>query len=140
MLIDQSPRKDLPLRTIIPFDDCDEANRPALANIMFELGLNVLMLELGLDVHPSGVRWAEYGAIPTKTREKSLARLEVPRRTGYAENTVTVSLSQEMHSEDDRDTRPYEGELSEVALSQFVDFLFCDLSPAEGVVASAERW
>jgi GNAT superfamily N-acetyltransferase len=128
MLIDLSQKKELPLRAWIPFADCEEANRPALANIM---------LKLGLGVRPSGVRWAAYRAIPSKKRLITFSSIEVPPRPAFARSAAPIGSPSGTISEGVCQIPPYEGELSEEALTEIAGALFCELDAKEAADASS---
>lgn len=117
-----SQARDLPLRSWIPYADYAETNRPALA---------IIMLKLGLNLRRSGVRWAAYRAAPSKRTKIVFDQITVPPRPAYARSAFPVTSPASSSSGRSNEIVPYEGKLTEEALADIADALFCDLDAEE---------
>ncbi len=122
MVLDLAERKGLSLRGWIAFADCEEANRPALASILSKLGLNI---------RRSGVRWAAYRAAPSKRKEIVFDSIGVPPRPAYAKNSSSIAASRSRPAENEQKVISYEGQLTDEALCEVADALFCSLDAEE---------
>jgi GNAT superfamily N-acetyltransferase len=112
-----------PLRAWIPFADCEETNRPALARIISKLGLNL---------RRSGVRWAAYRAMPSKRRDIVFDPLDVPHRPAYVRSATLKALPASNSPVYPEGTASYEGPITEEAIDEIAAALFCALDAEEG--------
>jgi GNAT superfamily N-acetyltransferase len=122
MIRELSESEGLPLRAWIPYADCEEANRPALTSILCTLGLNV---------RRSGVRWAAYRAAPSKRKEIIFDPIDVPPRPAFAKSSSPAAPSRPGPVENAQEMVSYEGPLTDEALSEIADALFCALDAEE---------
>ena len=121
-VIKLSQEMDLPLRAWIPFADCEAANRPAVASIMLKLGLNL---------RRSGVRWAAYRAAPSKRRNIVFDPIDVPPRPAYATSGSAIAVPENGFIRQASEITSYEGALTEEAMVEIANDLFCALDAEE---------
>jgi GNAT superfamily N-acetyltransferase len=122
MVKELSQREGLPLRAWIPYADCEESNRPALTRILSKLGLNV---------RRSGVRWAAYRATPSKRKEIVFDPIDVPSRPAHAKSSSPAAPSRSGPEENAHEMVSYEGPVTDEALCEIADALFCALDAEE---------
>jgi GNAT superfamily N-acetyltransferase len=122
MILDLAREHRHTLRAWIPFVDCQEANRPALARTILKLGLNI---------RRSGVPWAAYVALPSKRKTITFDNIHIPQTPAYSKSA---------NRQPDDGTPPfvgqggelsYEGGLSDDALSEIAESLFRALDAEE---------
>jgi GNAT superfamily N-acetyltransferase len=123
MVRELSESEGLPLRVWIPYADCEEANRPALASILSKLSLNV---------RRSGVRWAAYRATPSKRKVIVFDPIDVPPRPAFAKSSMPAAASPSGPAENAQEMASYGDPLTDDALSEIADALFCALDAEEG--------
>jgi GNAT superfamily N-acetyltransferase len=122
MLLDLAREHGHTLRAWIPFVDCQEANRPALARTILKLGLNV---------RRSGVPWAAYLALPSKRTKVTFDDIRIPQAPAYSKSASRYSDEGTPrfvgHSGDPLD----QGALPDDALSEIAESLFLALDAEE---------
>ena len=110
------------LRAWIPFVDCQEGNRPALARTVLKLGLNI---------RRSGVRWAAYLALPSKRQTVFFEDVPIPRPPAYSRSDARRADDGASGSSGQGGHLSYDGELSDDALSEIAESLFRALDAEE---------
>jgi GNAT superfamily N-acetyltransferase len=122
MVLDLAKQHGRPLRAWIPFIDCQEGNRPALAHTIRKLGLNI---------RRSGVPWAAYLALPSKRQTVVFDDIRIPRPPAYSKSEARLASDGASRSSAHDGQLPYEGELSDEALTEIAESLFCALDAEE---------
>jgi GNAT superfamily N-acetyltransferase len=115
MVQDLAQRHGHALRAWVPFVDCQEGNRPALARTLLKLGLNI---------RRSGVRWAAYLALPSKRQPVIFEDVAIPRPPAYSRSDARRADDGAPGFNGQGGQLAYDGEPSDDALSEIAESLF----------------
>jgi GNAT superfamily N-acetyltransferase len=122
MILDLAKKYGHTLRAWIPFVDCQEGNRPALARTILKLGLNI---------RRSGVPWAAYVAVPSKRTVITFDDIRIPQTPAYSKSSSQQPGDGTPRFVGHCGELSYEGGLSDDALSEIAESLFRALDAEE---------